>query len=65
MKKQLVLMVLGVALGCSSDPTSAANENPDPSSCGKGSISPGDVKTGTLTSSSCLRFDHVYLNDSS
>jgi hypothetical protein len=64
MKKQLVLMVLGVALGCGSDPTSVASANPDPSSCGKGSISPGDVKTGTLSASSCLRFDHVYLNDS-
>jgi hypothetical protein len=64
MKKQLVLMALGVAIGCGSDPTSVASVNPDPSACGKGSISPGDVKTGTLSSSSCLRFDHVYLNDS-
>ena len=64
MKKQLVLMALGVALGCGSDPTSVSSANPDPSSCGKGSISPGDVKTGTLTSASCVRFDHVYLNDS-
>ncbi|HEV7703552.1 MAG TPA: hypothetical protein VGO46_04630 [Gemmatimonadaceae bacterium] len=65
MKKQLVLMVLGVALGCGNDPTSVSSANPDPSSCGKGSISPGDVKTGTLSSASCLRYDHVYLNDSS
>jgi hypothetical protein len=65
MKKLLVLMTLGVvALGCSDDPTSVANVNPDPSSCGKGSISPGDVKTGTLSNTSCVHFDHVYLNDS-
>jgi hypothetical protein len=64
MKKQLVLMALGVALGCGSDPTSVSSANPDPSSCGKGSISPGDVKTGTLSSASCVRFDHAYLNDS-
>ena len=66
MKKQLVLMALGiVALGCGSDPTSVGNANPDLESCGKGSISPGDVKSGTLSGSSCVRYDHVYLEDSS
>ena len=65
MKKQLVMMALGaVALGCGSDPTSVASVNPDPSSCGKGSISVGDVKSGTLTASSCVRYDFAYSQDS-
>ena len=65
MKKQLVLMALGVvALGCGNDPTSAANANPDPSSCGKGSITVGDVKTGALTAASCVRYDFAYSEDS-
>jgi hypothetical protein len=65
MKKQIVLLALGaVALGCSNDSTNPSSANPDPTECTKGSIAPGDVKTGTLTSASCLRYDHVYLGDS-
>lgn len=65
MKKQLLLMALGVAaLGCGNDPTSVANANPDPASCLKGSISTGDVKSGALTSASCLRYDFAYSEDS-
>lgn len=65
MKKKLVLMALGVvALGCGSDPTSVGNANPDPAGCLKGSISTGDVKSGALTSASCLRYDYAYSQDS-
>ncbi len=65
MKKQLVLMALGVAtLGCGSDPTSVPNANPDPAACLKGSISTGDVKSGALNSASCLRYDFAYSEDS-
>ena len=65
MKKQIVLMALGaMALGCSSDSTSPVNANPDATSCNKGSISAGDVKSGTLNSASCLRYDFAYSQDS-
>jgi hypothetical protein len=65
MKKQIVLMALSVvALGCSSDSTSPSSANPDPVSCSKGSISAGDVKTGAITSASCVRYDFAYSQDS-
>src|SRR5450755_2167424 len=66
MKKQIFLMALGVAaLGCGSDDTTAsASANPDPASCSQGSISAGDVKSGSLTSASCVRYDFAYSEDS-
>lgn len=65
MKKQLVMMALGViALGCSSDSNNVAGPNTDPASCNKGSISTGDTKTGQLGSASCLRYDYAYSDDS-
>jgi hypothetical protein len=64
MKKQIVLMALGVvALGCGNDSTSPSSANPDPSSCSKGSISAGDVKTGEINESSCVRYDFAYTQD--
>jgi len=65
MKKQIVLVALGaMTLGCSSDSTSPVSANPDATSCSKGSISVGDVKTGALDASSCLRYDFAYSQDS-
>ena len=66
MKKQIFLMALGVAaLGCGNDHTTAsASANPDPASCSQGSISVGDVKSGSLTSASCVRYDFAYSEDS-
>jgi hypothetical protein len=65
MKKQIVLLALGaMTLGCSSDSIGPANSNPDAASCGKGSISAGDVKTGQITESSCVRYDFAYTQDS-
>jgi hypothetical protein len=65
MKKQIVLMALGaMALGCSNDSTSPVNANPDATSCGKGSISAGDVKTGEISAASCVRYDFAYTQDS-
>jgi hypothetical protein len=65
MKKQIVLMALGVvALGCGNDSTSPSSANPDPSSCSKGSINTGDVKTGEINESSCVRYDFAYTQDS-
>ena len=65
MKKQIVLLALGAAaLGCSSDSTSPASANPDAAVCNKGSINVGDTKTGSLTASSCVRYDFAYSDDS-
>jgi hypothetical protein len=65
MKKQIVLMALGVvALGCSNDSTSPSGANPDATACSKGSISAGDVKTGAITAASCVRYDFAYSQDS-
>lgn len=65
MKKQLFLMALGTfALGCGNDHTTASTSaNPDAESCSKGSISAGDVKTGTLNGASCRHYDHFYAED--
>jgi hypothetical protein len=63
MNKQIILMALAaVAIGCSSDSASLAG--PDPKQCNKGSISPGDSKSGQLGSASCLRYDFAYSQDS-
>jgi hypothetical protein len=65
MKKQIVLLALAaMALGCSNDSTSPVNANPDATACSKGSISPGDVKTGAIDASSCVRYDFAYSQDS-
>jgi len=65
MKKEIVLLALSaMALGCSSDSTSPSSANPDPAACNKGSISVGDVKSGAITASSCLRYDYAYSTDS-
>jgi hypothetical protein len=65
MKKQIFLFALGAAaLGCGNDHTTAATSaNPDDVSCSKGSISAGDVKTGTLNGASCRHYDAFYAQD--
>lgn len=64
MKKVIVLMALGAsALGCSNDSIGAVSANPDATACSKGSISAGDVKTGTLNSASCRHYDAFYAQD--
>jgi len=64
MKKQIVFVALAaMTLGCSSDSIGPANANPDAASCGKGSISAGDVKTGQITAASCVRYDFAYAQD--
>jgi hypothetical protein len=64
MKKQIFLVALGAAvLGCGSDSVGAVGANPDATSCSKGSISAGEVKTGTLNSASCRHYDAFYARD--
>jgi hypothetical protein len=63
MIKKLLFVALGaVAVGCSSDATSLAG--PDAKECTKGSIAPGDSKSGELTDQSCVRYDYAYSQDS-